>query len=305
MGQTINLRAAWLFGLAGFGLLSLGDSVIKSMAGEWPGTAVAALRFSMGAAGLGAILWWREGRAGFRTPRLSLQIARGAALALASLFFFLAIFAMPLAEATAIQFANPMLTALLSLALFGERLGRTAWGAIVLAFAGVLIVLRPNVAELGWAALLPLAAALCMAALMILNRRTQRDVSPLAAQFFVAAFAAPLLLLLAALGHGSGLAALAVDWPPASVVARCALVAVSASLAHSLIYMATMRASAAAIAPTVYVQIIAATIIGIIWFGDWPDTAGVAGTALIIGAGLWLWRSGGSRTGEEAAKTPG
>lgn len=304
MGENVNVRAAWLFGLAGFGLLSLGDSVIKSMAGEWPGTAVAALRFGLGAAGLGLILWWREGRSGFRVPRLSLQMARGAALAFASLLFFLAIFAMPLAEATAIQFANPMITALLSLALFGEKIGRAAWGAILLAFAGVLIVLRPNVAELGWAAFLPLAAALCMAVLMILNRLSQRDVSPLAAQFFVAAFAAPLLLLVAVAGHWSGRAALAVDWPSASVIARCALVAVSASIAHSLVYMATMRASAAAIAPTVYVQIIAATVIGILWFGDWPDVTAVAGTMLIIGAGLLLWRSGSRVAGRASSTRP-
>lgn len=293
--MATDLRAAWGYGLAGFALLSVGDSVIKSMAGEWPGTAVAALRFALGALGLGALLFWREGAAGFRAPRLLLQMARGIALALASLFFFLAIFVMPLAEATAIQFVNPMITALLSLLLFGERIGRTAWGAIFLAFAGVMIVLRPNVAELGWAAALPLAAALGMAALMILNRRTQGDVSALAAQFFVAAFATPPLLLAALAGHASGLPALTIDAPGLSVVLRCAGVAASASLAHALIYLATTRASAAAIAPTVYVQIVAATIIGIGWFGDWPDAVAVAGTAIIIAAGLWLWY--GSRAG--------
>ncbi len=50
--------------LCGFVLLPLGDAVIKSIAGEWPATAVAALRFAIGASGLGAILAWREGRAG-------------------------------------------------------------------------------------------------------------------------------------------------------------------------------------------------------------------------------------------------
>lgn len=284
-----DIRAAWAYGLAGFGLLSVGDSVIKSIGGEWPGPAVATLRFAMGAVGLAIFLWWREGRSAFQAPRLGLQAARGAALAFATLFFFLAIFAMPLAEATAIQFVNPMLTAILSLLLFGERIGGKAWGAIGLAFAGVLAVLRPNVAELGLAALLPLAAALGMAALMILNRRTQSDVSPLAAQFFVAAFATPLLLLAALAGHGSGLPSLVIDWPTISVVLRCAIVAVSASIAHFLIYLATTRASAAAIAPTVYIQIIAATLIGILWFGDWPDAAAVAGTTIIIAAGLWLW----------------
>jgi drug/metabolite transporter (DMT)-like permease len=293
--QKSAIHAAWWLGLTGFGLLSLGDSVVKSMAGEWPGTAVAALRFALGAAGLGVILWIREGRAGFAAPRIGLQAARGAALALASLMFFLALFAMPQAEATAIQFVSPMLTALLSAWLLAERISARAWGAIGLAFAGVLIVLRPNLAALGPAALLPLGAALGMAALMLLNRRGAADVSPLAAQFFVAAFATPLLLLAAVAEQLSGISALAIGWPDASVVLRCALVAVSASIAHALVYRATLRASAAAIAPTVYVQIIAATLIGMVWFGDWPDAVAVGGTALIIAAGLWLWY--GSRGG--------
>lgn len=298
MVEKANLRAAWLLGLAGFGLLSLGDSVVKSIAGEWPGTAAAALRFALGAIGLGAILWLNEGRAGFAAPRFGLQVARGAALALASLLFFLALFAMPQAEATAIQFVSPMLTALLSAWLLAERIGARAWSAIGLAFVGVLIVLRPNVEELGLAALLPLGAALGMAALIMLNRRGGQDVSPLAAQFFVAAFATPFLLVAALAGHWSGVTALRVDWPEPSVVLRCAAVAVSASTAHWLVYRATLRASAAAIAPTVYVQIIAATLIGMLWFGDWPDAVAVGGTALIIAAGLWLWY-GGRAGGQE------
>jgi drug/metabolite transporter (DMT)-like permease len=207
---------------------------------------------------------------------------------------------MPLAEATAIQFANPMIAALLSAALLGERISRAAWGAIMLAFVGVLIVLRPNVELLGLAALLPLGAALGMVTLMMLNRRSVNDVSPLAAQFFGAAFCTPFLLAATLIGHASGAPTLAVAWPDISVILRCALVAASASVAHMCIFGATMRASAAEIAPTVYVQIIVATIVGIIWFGDWPDAVALGGTALIIAAGLWLWY--GTRAGGQEGK---
>lgn len=298
MDEKSDIRAAWLLGLAGFALLSLGDSVVKSIAGMWPGTAAAALRFALGAIGLGALLWWHEGRTGFAAPRIGLQVARGAALALASLMFFLAVYAMPLAEATAIQFASPMLTALLSAWLLHERVAARTWGAIVAAFAGVLIVLRPNIAILGPAALLPLGAATGMAALVLLNRRSATDVSPLAAQFFVAAGAAPFLLLAAVAGHVSGAPALAIGWPDIGVIVRCALVVVTASTAHWLLYRATLHASAAAIAPTVYIQIIVATLIGIVWFGDWPDAVAMGGTALIIAAGLRLWH-GGRAGGQE------
>jgi drug/metabolite transporter (DMT)-like permease len=113
-----------------------------------------------------------------------------------------------------------------------------------------------------------------------------------------AAGATPFLILAATAGHVSGLPSLHVGWPDTSVVLRCALVAVSASTAHGLVYLATMRASAATIAPTVYVQILVATLIGIMWFGDWPDAVALGGTALIIAAGVWLWYGG--RVGVQA-----
>ena len=289
MTDASSLRRGFLLALAGFALLSLGDAVVKTMAGAWPGTGVVALRFAMGAVGLGALLAWREGKAGFRAVRWGLQIARGASLAFASLMFFLAIFVMPLAEATAIQFASPLLTALVSAGLIHERPTRAALIATLVAFAGVLIVLRPNVALLGWAALLPLGSAVGMAFMMTFNRMAAKDSSPLAAQFFIAVFAVPFLLVAALVGHLSGLESFAIGLPPLSVVARCALVAVSASIAHGLVYAATRHASSASIAPAVYVQIIAATLLGVLWFGDWPDWAAIVGTAITIGAGLWLW----------------
>ena len=60
-----SARSGLLYALCGFALLSIGDAVIKSIAGAWPGTAVAALRYSIGAIGLGALLLLKEGRQGF------------------------------------------------------------------------------------------------------------------------------------------------------------------------------------------------------------------------------------------------
>lgn len=284
-----NTKQGILLGLAGFALLAATDAVVKSMVGEWPGTAVSALRFALGAVGLGTIVTLREGARGFAPPDWGIQVKRGLALGLASLCFFLALFAMPQAEATAIQFANPMLTALVSAWLLHERPTRATLLATVVAFAGVLIVLRPNVQVLGLAALLPLGAAVGMAFLLTFNRMSAGDTSALAAQFFAALFATPLLLVATAIGHASGQPALHVDWPSASVILRCAVAATAASLAHGLIYVATVRASSATIAPTVYVQIIVAIITGYLVFGDVPDGWSLFGTAIIIGAGLWLW----------------
>jgi drug/metabolite transporter (DMT)-like permease len=84
-----HARSALLIALAGFCSLSIGDAVVKSMAGAWPAPAVSALRYCFGAAGLAFTWRWRHGRSGFVLPRPGLQLGRGAAVALATLCFFL------------------------------------------------------------------------------------------------------------------------------------------------------------------------------------------------------------------------
>jgi drug/metabolite transporter (DMT)-like permease len=197
---------------------------------------------------------------------------------------------MPLADATAIQFTGPMITAVLSAVLLGERPPRAVWGAIALAFGGVLLVLRPNLVELGPAAFYPLGAAFGMAWLMIFNRKVAGEAPALVMQFLVAAMAAPLLLVAAA---GLALAApqFAWSWPSLEVVLKSAGVAVTGSVGHFLIYKATVRASAAVVSPMSYIQLLVAAVLGWAWFGDAPDVATFGGAGLIIAAGLWLWRS--------------
>ena len=275
--------------LAGFGCLTVGDSIIKSIGGGWPGTAVATLRYCFAVLGLGVLLFSLEGKQAFALKLPKLQILRGFAVAIATLAFFSSLFLMPLAEATAIQFTNPMITALLSAALLKERAGKVAWIATIVAFIGVLIVLRPNLLALGWAAFLPVIAAFGLAFLMIGNRLVAGTGSALQMQFWAALFAVPVLLVAVSAGHLSGIDALAVSVPDWSIVARCATVAITASFAHWLIYLGTTRASAAEIAPTVYVQIIAALLIGIVYFGEWPGALSLLGAAIIVGAGLFLW----------------
>ncbi len=288
--STSSLRGL-TYAACGFALLSCGDAVIKSMAGQWPGTAVAALRYSFGAIGLAGLLWMKEGRTGFRVPMLPVQIGRAASVAFASICFFLGIFLMPLAEATVIQFIIPLLTAILSAIFLKESAPKEAWVATGLAFAGVLIVLRPNMATLGPAALLPLFGAFGMASMMLFNRKAAGAASVVAMQFMISALALPFMIGAAIAGHFSGIPALALSVPAASVVAKCAIVAVSATCAHTLIYVATTRASAAAIAPMIYVQLLVAISLGAIFFDNRPDAATFAGAALVIGGGLYLWNS--------------
>ena len=286
-----SARSALILALSGFATLSIGDALVKTMAGQWPGTAVAALRYSAGAFGLTIVVAITEGRKGFRVPMPWLQLGRGAGVSVATICFFLGVMAMPLADATAIQFTSPMITGILSALLLGEKAPKAVWGATALAFAGVLVVLRPNVLALGAPAFYPLGAAAGMACLMICNRKAAGAASPVAMQFLVAIMAAPILIVAASLFALTGAAQFQVPAPPASVVVKCLVIACTATIAHLLIYMAAVRASAAVVAPMTYVQLLVAAALGWLLFGHAPDASTFAGAALIIGGGLLLWRS--------------
>jgi drug/metabolite transporter (DMT)-like permease len=284
-------RTALLIAIVGFCSLSIGDAVVKSMAGQWPAPAVSALRYCAGALGLALYVALRHGRAGFVMPRPWLQAGRGAAVSLATLCFFLGVMAMPLPDATAIQFTSPILTALLSPLVLKERPPKAVWGATLLAFAGVLVVLRPNLAALGPVALYPLGAAFGMSWLMMFNRKAGGDAPVLVMQFLLAAVAAPILVAAAAALSLTGDPHFAIPAPSAVVVLKCLAVAAFATTGHSLIYIAVLRATAAAVAPMTYVQLLVAGLLGWLLFGNAPDAATFAGAALIVVGGLWLWRA--------------
>ncbi|BBC73717.1 conserved hypothetical protein [Altererythrobacter sp. B11] len=286
-------RAGLLYALAGFSTLSIGDAIVKSMAGLWPPTAMGATRYVLAAIGLCGMLAAREGvGALFRMPKARIQWVRGLSVCFATFGMFTAVWLMPLAEATTITFTQPMITALLAVLILGERLRPVAVLCTLAAFVGVVIVLRPNFAVVGWAVLFPLLAASSMAMLMIANRAAAHSASVLAMQAYIAMTASVFLVIATVLGHLSGLPQLQMHWPDWTVLARCAFIAVSASVAHWLIYMGTAKAGAATVAPMTYGQLLVASVIGWFFFNEAPDAISLLGAAIIIGAGLVLWAQG-------------
>lgn len=285
-----SARAGLLYAAAGFATLSVGDGVAKTMAGEWPVVAVAATRFVIGAIGLSVLLMVKEGASAFIPTNPRLQILRGFSLALATLSFFSAIFLMPLAETMAITFIAPLLTAILSGPILGEKVRLPVWLASLVALVGVLVILRPNWALLGWPALLPIISASFFALMVVLNRKSAGQSSPLSMQVYIAIVAGFVLCLAAIAGNVSGVPALDFTWPSWSVLGRCAFVACTASLAHWLMFIGTTKAGAAQVAPASYVQMLVAVGMGWWLFGDVPDPVTWIGAAIIISAGLYLWR---------------
>jgi drug/metabolite transporter (DMT)-like permease len=293
-------RAGLLYALAGFCTLSIGDAIIKGMAGAWPAPAMAATRYVAGTLLLAALLARYEGVAALRLPRDPLHWLRGIAISISAVGMFLAVWVMPLAEATTIVFTQPIITAVLAMAFLGERARLSTWLATLVAFAGVYLVLRPNFDTAGWGVLLPVLSAAGMAVTIIANRKVTGRASVLAMQYYMSVTAMLFLLVATAAAHFSGLEDFRMHSPDWTVVARCVFIGMTATLAQWLIFMGTVKAGAGTVAPMTYGQLLMAVVLGWIFFGDRPDLTALAGGAVIIGSGLFLWWRGrvNDRAGE-------
>lgn len=291
---------ALLLALAGFATLSIGDAVVKSMAGQWSPFAIAGLRYVMATSLLGALLVSRkESLLPERFRRW--HMLRGLAVGIGAACFFLALNFMPLAEATAISFTSPMFAALLAWPLLGERMRMRTAVATTVAFSGAILILKPNLAVAGVVAVLPMVTALTTATMIIGNRKTAGSGSALAMQAYMVMFALPVLAAMVIAGDLSGMPALDVTVPDWTIVARCLVLTLTATLGHYLIFAATVRAGAALVAPMIYVQLIVAMAIGWAIFGEAPDATGLTGAAIIVLSGLFMLGSGRRR---EVAATP-
>jgi drug/metabolite transporter (DMT)-like permease len=283
---------AMAMGIAAFMLLPIGDAFVKSMAGQWPATAIATLRYVFGLAAISLMLWHSEGRSGFALPLPWLQLGRGLAMTLTITCFFAGVQLMPMVDMSAISFTGPIIVALLSPLIFKERFNRAALIAIAIAFPGMLLILKPNFADIGWAALLPFFSAVGFAFTVIFNRMAAGAGSAMQMQFAVVIVSLPMVGALTLAGALSGYPALAVPMPDWVMVAKCAVVAVTGTLSHWFLFKATEQLSAATVAPLTYSQLFMALVLGAAVFGDWPDATALLGCALIVAAGLYLWRKG-------------
>ena len=227
-----------------------------------------------------------------RLPRDPLQWLRGVAISISAVGMFLAVWIMPLAEATTIVFTQPIITAVLAMVVLGERARPSTWLATLVAFGGVFLVLRPNFETAGWGVLLPVMSAAGMAVTIIANRKVTGRASVLAMQYYMSVTAMLFLLVATSAAHFSGLENFRVGWPHWSVVARCVFIGFTATLAQWLIFMGTVKAGAGTVAPMTYGQLLMAVALGLLFFGEGPDLTALAGAAVIVAAGLFLWWRG-------------
>jgi drug/metabolite transporter (DMT)-like permease len=211
--------------------------------------------------------------------RPGLQLARGVSILGAALFFIAGLARLPMADATAIGFASPLMVTALSIPLLGERVGPRRWSAVAVGFLGVLIVVRPGSGAVGWAALLPLISATCWAISLVVTRRMRHDEAALTTLFYSTV-----------VGLVLSSAALPFIWRSASVGAWALMVAmgVLSVAGQYLLIIALSRSAASLVAPFTYSQIIWSTLLGVLVFGTVPTAGTWAGAAVIVASGIYI-----------------
>ena len=225
---------------------------------------------------------------------LWLQIARALMMLITTLMFFTALLYLPMADSISIFFIEPMLVTILSALLLGEVIRLRRVSTIILGFVGALLIVQPHFLAVGWVALLPLGAALTFALYIILTRRLVRDTHPMQMQFMVGFVSVISLLLLTAGSYAFDEGAWLGGMFSLSVVngfqlGLLLLIGVVATSGHLLIATAMRYAPANVIAPLQYLEIVGATIIGLLFFGDVPTGNTMLGIGMIVVAGLYLF----------------
>ena len=208
-----------------------------------------------------------------------LQIARSVLVLLATASMFVALGFMPLADAVAITFAGPLLIVALSALILRERVGPRRWAAVVVGFVGMLVIIRPGAGAFQAAALLPVAVAFFYAMYQIITRHLSHRSDPLTMLFYTALVGAVAMT-----------AIVPFDWQTPTAAQWGMLVAVGflGGLGHYAIIKAYERSETALVAPFAYTEIIWATALGFVVFGDFPDLATFAGTAIIVASGFYV-----------------
>lgn len=231
------------------------------------------------------VLVWRQWRLPGR-----LHLVAGGLLGFGLLSINTALQTMPVANVIAIFFVEPLILTLLSAAILGERLGAWRLGAVLLGLVGALVVIRPNWAAYGVAAILPVVTATCFAFYLLITRVLAPRGGPLAMQFWIGIFAMLSQLGVVLIGAQAGIAMFALAWPGAWEIGLLIGMGSVAALSHQLLTQAFARAEAGLLAPLQYLEILSAVAIGWWVFGDIPDWLTACGTAIIIAAGMMVFR---------------
>ena len=210
---------------------------------------------------------------------------RGLAHTLAVILWFYAMTRIPIAEVTAMGYLTPVLTALGAVLLLGERMTGPRARAVAAALGGAVLILRPGLRTLDPGHLAMLGTAVGFAvSYLVLKRVSGRHpaIVVVMLSLFVTAFLAPFAAL---------------DWvtPTAGQLGQLFLVAVLATAGHYTMTLAFAAAPVTVVQPAVFLQLVWATALGALAFGEAVDPWVVLGGTVIVAAASLVALSEGRR----------
>lgn len=225
-----------------------------------------------------------------RISRLWPNLFRGALHGSATMMFFVALKYMPLADTIAIFFIEPMVLLLLSSIFLNEVVGWPRRIASVIAFGGAILVIQPSYALFGAVSLLPLAAAVLFAFYLLVTRWVSIDEHPLTMQLYSGTGAMLAVGPIVIVGESLGSVDYSITMPTSSgLVLALVAIGVVSSAGHVMVASAFGLAPASVLAPFSYLEIVTATLLGFVVFGDFPGALQWLGTVIIVSMGLLIF----------------
>ncbi|HEY7750626.1 MAG TPA: DMT family transporter [Aestuariivirgaceae bacterium] len=273
-------RRGILLMIAAYAFFSLLDASAKSLLPYLSPPTLVFLRYFIGLLfAMGGVLMARDLEL-FRSASPKTQFVRGVLLLASTAFNFSALQYLQLAQTAAIMFSNPLWVCALSHIMLKERVGPRRWGAVLVGFLGVMIIMRPGFGSFHWAMILSLLAALCGALYQLTTRRVGADdrsgTSLVYGTLWGTVCALPMTALSFEIPAG-------MQWPLIVFAGFCG------SFGHYLLIAAHRLAPASLLAPYSYTQIVWMTGLGYALFGQTPDGLTLLGALIVVMSGLYVF----------------
>ncbi len=269
---------------AGVCLLTVTDVIAKTLTTEMSPFYFVFLRSFFAFIPVLVVIHYTRTWTRLRTRRPVEQMARGLAMAVAYTLYLQALRDLPLADATAIVFSAPVLVALLSRAFLGETVPLIRWVAILIGFAGAVVIIQPGSESFRPAGLWALGAAIAVAISALLARRLGTT-EPSSVTSFYTTIAFLFMGLVPVVMIPELIVPL--DAPRIALIGLAGLIA---GTAHFLVIYGYRRGEASLVAPFEYSSLLFAIAFGYVFFGDFPTTLVVVGIGLVALAGILLAR---------------
>ncbi len=265
--------------VVGVGIFALMDAVVKWLTTDFSITQIVAMRSWFGLPILLLLVHMDGGISALKTKRPGAHFFRYILVVVMSFSFFWVLSQMKLADAIAITFASPILTAVISVIFLKEAVGLHRWSAILVGFIGVLIMLRPGSGVFQWAALVALGSALVYAILMT-NTRALKSTESRESLMFYPQFGLAI--------SGIFFAPLFWQTPSLKELGLFAIAGVLGSFGILCLTNAFRLAPVATVSPFEYTALIWGTLLGYLLWQELPDKLTLLGAAIVIASGLYI-----------------